>query len=32
MGSLMGIEMEPTSPRLFAGLIPPNEEKIEALR
>jgi hypothetical protein len=32
MWSLLGIEMETTSPRLFAGLIPPNERKIEALR
>ncbi|CAL8468778.1 g8319 [Coccomyxa elongata] len=32
MWSLLGIEMEPSSPRLFAGLIPPEEEKSEALR
>lgn len=32
MSSLLGIQMEPSSPRLMAGLLPPSERKIEALR
>ena len=30
--SLLGVRLEPGSPRLLAGLIPPTERKIEALR
>jgi hypothetical protein len=30
--SLLGVRLEPDSPRLLAGLIPPTERKVEALR
>ena len=30
--SLLGVDMDTASPRLFAGLIPPNERKVAALR
>ena len=30
--TLLGVDMDTASPRLFAGLIPPNERKIAALR
>ena len=30
--ALLGVDMDTASPRLFAGLIPPNERKIAALR
>ncbi len=30
--SLLGVDMDEASPRLFAGLIPPEERKIAALR
>ena len=30
--SLLGVDMDAASPRLFAGLIPPNERKVAALR
>ncbi len=32
MGSLLGIDLPPNSPRLFASLVPPEESKVEALR
>ena len=32
MGSLLGIDLPPDSPRLFASLVPPEESKVEALR
>ena len=32
MGSLLGIDLPPDSPRIFADLVPPEERKLEALR
>ena len=32
MGSLLGIDLPPDSPRLFASLVPPEASKVEALR
>ena len=32
MGSLLGIDLPPDSPRLFASLVPPEQSKVEALR
>ena len=32
LGSLLGVDLGADSPRLLAGLIPPTQRKIEALR
>ena len=32
MGSLLGIDLPPDSPRLFASLVPPEQSKVQALR